>query len=66
MAIAIRTMVVKNGTAYVQAGGGMVYDSIPEKEYEESMNKARALLKALELAESSASSNTGMGYAVTN
>jgi anthranilate synthase component 1 len=52
MAIAIRTMVVKNGTAYVQAGGGIVYDSIPEKEYEESMNKARALLKALELAES--------------
>jgi anthranilate synthase component 1 len=66
MAIAIRTMVVKNGTAYVQAGGGIVYDSIPEKEYEESMNKARALLKALELAESSASSNTGVGYAVTN
>jgi anthranilate synthase component 1 len=66
MAIAIRTMVVKNGTAYVQAGGGIVYDSIPEKEYEESMNKARALLKALELAESNASSNTGVGYAVTN
>jgi anthranilate synthase component 1 len=52
MAIAIRTMVVKNGMAYVQAGGGIVYDSIPEKEYEESMNKARALLGALELAES--------------
>jgi anthranilate synthase component 1 len=66
MAIAIRTMVVKNGTAYVQAGGGIVYDSIPEKEYEESMNKAGALLKALELAESSASSNAGVRYAVTN
>jgi anthranilate synthase component 1 len=59
-------MVVKNDTAYVQAGGGIVYDSIPEKEYEESMNKAGALLKALELAESSASSNAGVRYAVTN
>ncbi len=51
MAIAIRTMVVKNGTAYVQAGCGVVYDSIPEQEYEETMNKARALLKAISQAE---------------
>ena len=51
MAIAIRTMVVSKGMAYVQAGCGIVYDSVPQNEYEESMNKARALLKALEQAE---------------
>jgi anthranilate synthase component 1 len=51
MAIAIRTMVVKNGIAYTQAGCGIVYDSIPESEYEESINKARALLKAIDQAE---------------
>ena len=51
MAIAIRTMVVSRGIAYVQAGCGVVYDSVPQREYEESMNKARALLKALEQAE---------------
>jgi anthranilate synthase component 1 len=53
MAIAIRTMVMKKGIAYVQAGGGIVYDSVPEREYEETMNKARALLKAITQAESS-------------
>ncbi len=53
MAIAIRTMVVKNSTAYVQAGCGIVYDSVPEREYEETMNKARALLKAIDQAEGS-------------
>ncbi len=53
MAIAIRTMVVAKDTAYVQAGCGIVYDSVPEREYEESMNKARALLKAISQAESS-------------
>ncbi len=51
MAIAIRTMVLKNGIAYVQAGGGIVYDSVPALEYEESMNKARVLLKAIAQAE---------------
>ena len=51
MAIAIRTMVVNRGIAYTQAGCGVVYDSIPEKEYEESMNKARALLNAVSQAE---------------
>jgi anthranilate synthase component 1 len=51
MAIAIRTMVVSKGVAYVQAGCGIVYDSVPQHEYEESMNKARALLRALEQAE---------------
>ena len=53
MAIAIRTMVMKDGIAYVQAGGGLVYDSVPEREYEETMNKARALLKAISQAEES-------------
>jgi anthranilate synthase component 1 len=51
MAIAIRTMIVTNGIAYVQAGCGIVYDSIPEREYQETMNKAQALLKAIEQAE---------------
>jgi len=51
MAIAIRTMVATKGTAYVQAGCGIVYDSIPEREYQETMNKAQALLKAIEQAE---------------
>jgi len=53
MAIAIRTMVVTKGIAYTQAGAGMVYDSVPEREYEETMNKAQALLKAISQAESS-------------
>jgi anthranilate synthase component I len=51
MAIAIRTMVMTKGTAYVQSGCGIVYDSVPEKEYEETLNKARALMKAIEQAE---------------
>ena len=50
-AIAIRTMVVKNGTAYLQAGGGVVYDSDPEAERRESLEKAGALLRAIEEAE---------------
>ncbi len=46
--IALRTMVVKNGVAYVQAGGGIVADSTPEGEFQETVNKSRALLAALE------------------
>lgn len=45
MALAIRTMLVKDGNAYVQAGAGIVYDSVPESEYEETINKAKALLE---------------------
>src|SRR5207245_2290230 len=45
--IAIRTMVVKNGLACVQAGAGLVADSVPEREYQETVNKARALIPAL-------------------
>ena len=56
MAIAIRTMVLNKGIAYMQAGAGIVYDSVPEREYAESMNKARALRKALEQAEAAESS----------
>jgi anthranilate synthase component 1 len=48
--IAIRTMAVKNGTAYWQAGGGVVADSVPEREFQESVNKGKALLRALETA----------------
>jgi len=49
--IALRTMVMKNRVAYVQAGGGIVADSTPEGEYQESVNKSRALLTALEAAQ---------------
>jgi anthranilate synthase component 1 len=48
--IALRTMVAKNGMAYIQAGGGIVADSSPEGEYQESVNKARAVIAALEEA----------------
>lgn len=51
MAIGIRTMVVKDATAHVAAGCGVVYDSVPEREYEETLNKARALVKAIDQAE---------------
>jgi anthranilate synthase component 1 len=49
--IAIRTIVVREGKASVQAGAGIVADSVPEREYEETVHKARALLRAIELAE---------------
>jgi len=49
--ITIRTITLVDGTAYVQAGAGIVADSVPEREYEETLNKAKALLKAIEIAE---------------
>ncbi|MBS0210837.1 MAG: anthranilate synthase component I [Planctomycetes bacterium] len=49
--IALRTMVIQNGTAYVQAGAGIVADSDPESEYQETLNKARGMLKAIEVTE---------------
>jgi anthranilate synthase component 1 len=49
--IAIRTLVVQNGVAYFQAGCGVVADSIPRREYLETLNKARALVAALRMAE---------------
>ncbi len=48
--IVLRTAVVKDGTMYVQAGGGVVADSVPELEYQESVNKAKALMAAAEEA----------------
>jgi anthranilate synthase component 1 len=48
--IALRTLVAKDGRAYIQAGGGIVADSNPEREYQETVNKARALFSALEIA----------------
>ena len=52
VAIALRTAVVKDGTLHVQAGGGVVADSQPEAEWQETQNKAKALLRAAEMAES--------------
>lgn len=49
--VAIRTAIVKGGKYYVQAGAGIVADSVPSLEYDESVNKARAALRAVELAE---------------
>lgn len=50
-AINIRTSIFKDGVAYTQAGAGIVADSIPEREYQESLNKAQALITAIEQAE---------------
>jgi len=51
VAIAIRTIILNKGVAYAQSGCGIVYDSVPEKEHEETLNKARALINALDQAE---------------
>jgi len=50
-AIAIRTAVIKNGELHIQAGAGVVYDSLPELEWKETMNKGRAIFRAVALAE---------------
>jgi anthranilate synthase component I len=55
--ITIRTALIKSGRAYVQAGGGWVNDSTPEGEYQETLNKAKAMLKAVALAEGFAGSS---------
>ncbi len=52
LAIAIRTAVIKDGVLHVQAGAGIVADSVPESEWQETCNKARAILRAAEMAES--------------
>ena len=49
--IALRTLVIKDGTIYIQAGAGIVADSVPEMEYRETLSKARAMLKAIHIAE---------------
>jgi anthranilate synthase component 1 len=51
-AIAIRTAVIKDGNLHIQAGAGIVYDSRPELEWKETMNKARAIFRAVTMAES--------------
>ena len=50
-AIAIRTAVIKNEHLHIQAGAGIVYDSVPESEWQETMNKARAIFRAVAMAE---------------
>jgi anthranilate synthase component 1 len=55
-AIAIRTAVIKDGVVNVQAGAGIVADSVPEYEWKETLNKARAMVKAIEMA------STGLGF----
>ncbi len=57
--IALRTVVLQGDIAYVQAGGGVVYDSVPADEYEETINKARAMLKAIEVAETQITGRVG-------
>ena len=49
--ITLRTAMLKDGIVYIQAGGGIVADSVPAAEYQESINKASALFKAIRLAE---------------
>ena len=49
--IALRTMLVKDGVAYLQAGGGIVWDSVPEEEWVETMNKAAANIRCIVAAE---------------
>ena len=50
--IAIRTLVARGAKGYIQAGGGIVADSVPENEYMETVNKSRALIRAIQLAQS--------------
>jgi anthranilate synthase component 1 len=51
LAIAIRTAVLRDGMLYVQVGAGIVHDSVPETEWQETLNKARAVLRAAELVQ---------------
>jgi anthranilate synthase component 1 len=63
-AITIRTILMKDGVAHVQSGGGIVYDSDPATEYAETQNKARALIRAIEQAEADSASRPAgsLGY----
>ncbi|HEA25495.1 MAG TPA: anthranilate synthase component I, partial [Ectothiorhodospiraceae bacterium] len=56
-AIAIRTAVIKQGTLHIQAGAGIVYDSVPENEWDETMNKGRAVFRAVAMAEAGLDGN---------
>jgi anthranilate synthase component 1 len=55
--IAIRSMFLKGEQGYIQAGAGIVADSVPEEEYEESVNKAKAVVRAVERARAAARSS---------
>src|ERR1700691_573176 len=57
--IAIRSMLMKGDQGYIQAGGGIVADSVPEDEYQESVNKAKAVVRAVERARAAASAQHG-------
>ena len=63
-AITIRTILMKDGVAHVQSGGGIVYDSEAETEYVETQNKAMALIRAIEQAEAQSASRPkgSLGY----
>lgn len=61
--ITIRTIIFKHGKAYVQAGAGIVWDSVPENEYQETVNKAKALLTSVKLAEAVFADHTGADQA---
>ena len=50
MCITIRTILIKDGIAYIQAGAGIVADSVPAREYKETKNKAQAMLQAIRMA----------------
>ncbi|MCH7750802.1 MAG: anthranilate synthase component I [Planctomycetes bacterium] len=58
--IALRTVVIHNGVAYVQAGAGIVADSVPEREYQETLNKACGLLKSIEITQQRIQLSTNM------
>jgi len=60
LAIAIRTAVVKDGRLHVQAGAGIVADSVPESEWQETRAKARAVLRAAEIAMSGMEADAGV------
>ncbi len=59
VAIAIRTMVTKDDTIYVQSGGGVVHDSDPDGEFEETLNKARGVLRAVAMAQGNKPTSSG-------
>jgi anthranilate synthase component 1 len=63
-AIIIRTIVVRDGMAHLQAGAGIVADSVPEMEYRETLAKAKVLIAAIDLAEEMESEHTALEYAI--
>jgi len=62
-AIAIRTAVIKDNMLHIQAGAGIVYDSIPQSEWDETLNKGRAVFRAVSMAEAGLDSEQQGGQA---